>query len=116
MPTDQGAAAAAATHSERADQAASIGIIRGDLWAEAAFTHAQSLWGSAGSGASARELAQRAGEELELAVRYAPHRSDAWLLIADFAQRFALTELDPMEALKMSYYTGSSEMHLVPLR
>jgi hypothetical protein len=110
------AAAAAAKHSEVADRAAAIGAIRGELWAEAAFTHAQSLWGSAASGTSVRESVQRAREELGRAVRYAPHRSDAWLMLADLAQRFASSEFDPTEAFRMSYYTGSNEIHLVPVR
>jgi hypothetical protein len=112
MPTDKLTAAAAARHSEAADRAASIGSIRGDLWAESAFTHAESLWGGAGSLSDS----PRAGAVLERAARDAPHRSDVWLLIAGLAQRFAPTEFDPTEALRMSYYTGSSEMRLIPFR
>lgn len=118
MPTDKSAAATAARHSEAAELAASIGIIRGDLWAEAAFARADSLWGSAGSEtrATVRDSVQRASEQLRRAVRDAPHRSDAWLLAAGLAQRFTSTGFDPSEALRMSYYTGSSEIRLVPLR
>jgi hypothetical protein len=112
MPTDKLTAAEAASHSEAVDRAATIGVIRGDLWAEAAFTHAEPLWGGAGSlsdSPSARAM-------LEHAARDAPHRSDVWLLIAGLTQRFAATGFDPTEALRMSYYTGSSEMRLVPFR
>jgi hypothetical protein len=110
MPTDELAAAAAGRHSEAADRAASIGAIRGDdLWAEAAFTHAESLLGGAGN---LPHSLQRAGAELERAVRDAPHRSDVWLMVAGLAQRSASTGFDPAEALRMSYYTGSSEMRL----
>jgi hypothetical protein len=112
MPTDKLTAATAAKHSEAADRAASIGGIRGDLWAESAFTHAESLW----SGAGSLSDSPRAGAVLERAARDAPHRSDVWLLVAGLALRFAPTEFDPTEALKMSYYTGSSEMRLIPFR
>jgi hypothetical protein len=117
MPTDALAAAAAARHSEAADRAASIGAIRGDLWAEAAFTRADSLWGGQRSGTTANlpDSRQRPGAS-ELALRFAPHRSDVWLLVAGLGQRFSSAGLNPTEALKMSYYTGSSEMRLVPLR
>jgi hypothetical protein len=112
MPTDKLTAAAAASHSEAVDRAASIGVIRGDLWAEAAFTHAESLWGGTGNLSDS----SHARAVLERATRDAPHRSDVWLLVAGLAQRFASTGFDPTEALRMSYYTGSSEMRLIPFR
>ena len=112
MPTDKLTAAAAARHSEAVDRAASIGVIRGDLWAEAAFTHAESLWG----GAESLSDSPRAPAVLERAAHDAPYRSDVWLMVAGLAQRFASTGFDPTEALRMSYYTGSSEMRLVPFR
>jgi hypothetical protein len=113
LPTDESAATEAARHSEAADRAASIGVIRGDLWAEAAFTHAESLWGNA---AGVPNSVQRARSGINRALRDAPHRSDVWLLAAGLAQRSASIGFDPTEALRMSYYTGSSEMRLVPLR
>lgn len=113
LPTDELAATEAARHSEAADRAASIGVIRGDLWAEAASTHAEALWRNA---AGVLNSLQRARSDINRAVRDAPHRSDVWLLAAGLAQRNAPTGFDPTEALRMSYYTGSSEMRLVPLR
>ena len=44
LPFDRAAAEAAATHRTGALMAAEIGLVRGDLWAKAAFTGAPFLW------------------------------------------------------------------------
>ena len=54
LPTDQVSAAMAAKQRSAATFAASIGIIRGDLWAESAFTYSDLLWGDGGPGANPR--------------------------------------------------------------
>jgi hypothetical protein len=92
--------------------AAMIGGIRGDLWAESAFKNGDLIWGDAGQGA---QLAQ-ASSSLDHALADAPHQSSAWLMLAGVASRFHLTGIDAKEALKMSYYTGSSVLDLMPLR
>jgi hypothetical protein len=92
--------------------AAMIGGIRGDLWAESAFKNADLMWGDAGEGA---ELAQ-ARSSLDHALVDAPHQSNAWLMLAGLASRFRLPGIDAKEAVKMSYYTGPSELELMPVR
>jgi hypothetical protein len=58
---------------------------------------------------------------LEHALTDAPDQSSAWLLLAGLASRDQLRSIDAKEAhndvlLQMSYYTGPSELELMPLR
>jgi hypothetical protein len=112
LPTDAASAAAALNKRSDASWAAMIGAIRGDLWAESAFTYADLMRGDAGGGAN---LVQ-ARSSLDHALTNAPHRSSAWLLLAGLASRYQLPGIDTKEAVKMSYYTGPSELELMPLR
>ena len=112
LPTDSVTAVAARNKRIDASWAAMIGAIRGDLWAESAFTYADLMWGDAGGGAN---LAQ-ARSSLDHALADAPHQSSAWLLLAGLASRYRLLGIDAKEAVKMSYYTGPSELELMPLR
>lgn len=111
LPAD--AVAAIAARSERADAgwAATIGAIRGDLWAELAFTYAGLMW-SDGEGGSVTQ----ARSALDHALANAPHQSGAWLLLTGLASRYPLPGIDATAALKMSYYTGPSDLKLMPLR
>jgi hypothetical protein len=59
---------------------------------------------------------ERARAALDKALVYAPHQADAWLLLAGLESRYQPQKSDPVEALKMSYYTGPSERALIPLR
>ena len=112
LPTDSVAAAAARNKRIGASWAAMIGAIRGDLWAQSAFTYADLMWGAAGGGAN---LAQ-ARSSLDHALADAPHQSSAWLLLAGLASHYQLPGIDATEAVRMSYYTGASELELMPLR
>ena len=76
LPTDAEAADAARNKRSSARWAATFGAIRGELWAESAFTYADLMWSDAGSGAN---LA-RARSSLERALTAAPHQSSIWLL------------------------------------
>jgi len=96
----------------KAKWAAEIGAIRGDLWAQSAFTYADLMQGDAGGDA---RLAQ-ALSSLDRALVYAPLQSSAWLMLAALASRYQLPGVDAKEAVKMSYYTGPSELDLMPLR
>jgi hypothetical protein len=95
-----------------AEWAAEIAGIRGDLWAESAFAYAHSMQGDAGGDV---KLA-RALSSLGRALAYAPLQSSAWLMLAELASRYQLPDIDAKEVLKMSYYTGPSELELMPLR
>jgi hypothetical protein len=104
-----------------ADWAASIATVRGDLWAESAFTYAALIVNPSGPAASSRDLTSAlasARTSLCRALEHAPTQSSAWLLLAGLALRYPSAQhaLDPAEVLKMSYYTGPSEQNLIPLR
>jgi hypothetical protein len=114
LPVNSESAAAAATPRARAQRAAEFGALRGDLWAEAAFTYAAQLW------PGAERAANSAGDDgravVERALAYAPHASGVWLMAAGLASRFGWPRSDALSALKMSYFTGPNEIHLIPLR
>jgi hypothetical protein len=112
LPTDAASAAAARNERINASLAARAGAIRGDLWAESAFTYADLMWRDAREGA---ELVQ-AHLSINYALTAAPHQSSVWLLLAGLAARYQLPSIDVKEAIRMSYYTGPSELELMPLR
>jgi hypothetical protein len=116
LPTDAAAAATAAKQRNDATRAAAVGAVHGDPWAESAFTFADLLWGNAGDNPEPSRVFQEALARLDHAIDDAPHQSGAWLLLAGLATRHPMPNLDPVEALKMSYYTGASEQELMPLR
>jgi hypothetical protein len=112
LPTEAASAAAARNGRSNAKWAARIGTIRGDLWAESAFTYADLLWSDGGGSA---DVAQ-AHSAINHALTAAPHQSSVWLLLAGLASRYQLPGTDGKEAVRMSYYTGPSELELMPLR
>jgi hypothetical protein len=112
LPTDAASAATARNERINASLAARTGAIRGDLWAESAFTYADLIWGDAREGA---EVVQ-AYLSINNALTAAPHQSSVWLLLGGLASRYQLPSIDVKEAVKMSYYTGPSELELMPLR
>jgi hypothetical protein len=116
LPTEPGAAAVAATARTRAVVAARVGGVRGDLWAQSAFTYATLLWSEAEQDERQRAIANQARTDIERALVYAPHISSVWLLAASLASRFNWSHANPAASLKMSYYTGPNERSLVPLR
>jgi hypothetical protein len=113
LPVDAASAVIAAKQSGWAVVAARIGLVRGDLWADSAFTYADLLWNGSGSSAGLAPVLDRASTSLERALDDAPHRSDAWLLLAGLASRYPSLNVNAAEALKTSYYTGPSERDLM---
>ena len=114
LPKSREAAERAASVRDKALQAARSGCVRGDLWAELAFTYASLEWADVsriqrGDLAGAKNSATRA-------IRLMPGNSAVWLLLADLASRFSWETPNPVESLKMSYYTGPHEQDLAPLR
>jgi len=116
LPTDQASAAAAGKWRGAAAFAASIGVVRGDLWAESAFTYSNLLWDAADPGKDLTQALQRAHFSVENALKLAPHESGAWLLLAALTSRYPSQGFNATEALRMSYYTGPSEQDFMPLR
>lgn len=112
MPADLQSAAAAAQKRAEASWAARFGIIRGDLWAEAGYTFADLLWKSSKNDPNLSQSLEAARNRLDQAIRYAPTNTGVWLLIAGLAAQFK----DATEALRMSYFTGPSDVSLMPIR
>ena len=116
LPTDSRTAAEASKQRDTALWAASVGTVRGDLWAESAFTYADLLFSPAGTNPDVSTTAAAARYSIERALNAAPHRSSVWLLLAGVSLAVRSASVDALEALKMSYYTGPSEQDLIPLR
>ena len=118
LPLDAASAAAASKDRDPALWAASIGAIRGDLWAVSAFTYAGLAIGDNGAGTrSATDPAvARLRASVEHALDTAPTQSAVWLLRTSFALRYPSESWIPLEALRMAYYTGPSDQRTVPLR
>jgi hypothetical protein len=111
LPVTASEAAIAAKQRGNAVAAARFGVVRGELWAEAAYSYANLIWTDARNVnadvvADARTYTGRA-------LTLAPPQAGAWLLLAGLAH---LHSVDAAAALKMSYYTGPSEISLIPLR
>jgi len=113
LPADAASAAVAAKQRGLATAAASFGIIRGDLWADSAFTYADLLWADSGSSTGLAPELERVRAKLEHALGDAPHQSGAWLLLAGLAARYPSLNFNATQALKTSYYTGPSEQDLM---
>lgn len=118
LPTDVSAADVAAQKRDAAIWAASVGVIRGDLWADSAFTYANLILDQRPDSwtADITPALGRARAILDRAVDLAPTQFGAWLLLAGLAARYPSPGVTATEALKMSYYTGPSEHDLMPLR
>jgi len=112
LPFDRDAAAAAAAHRSRAIAAARLGVIRGDLYAQAAYADAGLLWLDRARGldaASAAEV-QAARSNTETALTLAPVNGSAWLFLAALPPASAKAA-DPngLVALQMSYLTAPDD-------
>ena len=79
-------------------------------------TFADLLWADPADRSQSNKLMGQARVRLDRALRYAPLRSEAWLLLAGLASRYKWPRLEPAEALKMAYYTAPNESRLLPLR
>ena len=113
LPADAASAAVAAKQRGLATAAASFGVIRGDLWAESAFTYASLLWKDDASGPGLTAELDSARGNLKRALDDAPHLSAAWLMLAGLAARYPSLNVNATQALKTSYYTGPSEQDLM---
>ena len=95
LPTDPQSAALAAKQRNDATWAAWIGAIRGDLWADSAYTYSDLLWASSSNESEQTEALDRVQVRLDRALRYAPHQSSTWLLLAALASRYRWPKPDP---------------------
>jgi hypothetical protein len=115
--TDAQSAASSYVRRNAAIMAARIGLVRGDLWSEAAFAYGDIVWNQ-DKNASNADAAQfeRTRTVIEIAIAYAPHNSRLWLLTAANYFRFDWLNDKASASLKMSYYTGSNTIAVVPER
>lgn len=118
FPSDAAAAAGLVADRDAATSAASLAVIRGDLWAEAALTYLDLFWSDDQHQARAQtaEIGERGRAVANRALSYAPYDPRIWLVLASID-----TRLDPLNrriaaALRMSYYTGSNEIDIIPMR
>ena len=107
-PTNAQAASLAYGNRGAAAKAARVGVARGDLWAQAAFSY-----GAALSSQIDDAYLEQARLVTERAIEFSPNRSDLWLLLAAIRLRIDRTGESASSALKMSYYTGPSSVALV---
>ncbi len=97
-------------------RAASLTVIRGDLWA----LRALSITPFTGTEISRRFLVtntkqlEGAREAAERAVSYSPYDAKMWLLLAQLSTEG--TKGNSAELLKMAYYTAPTDPELIPLR
>ena len=100
---------------DHAGWAAELALVRGDLWAEAAIAKSPEFVRDVELPKSAQsaDQVQVARATAEKAARLSPHDAHIWLLLASLD---CLSHREASGTLKMSYYTGSNEVVLMPLR
>ncbi|VTZ27732.1 conserved hypothetical protein [Methylocella tundrae] len=119
LPLDRTSAAAAAAYRDNALWAARLGVVRGDLFAQAAYTDADLIWLYRTHGPDAANAArlQRAKANAEAAVALAPVNGAAWLLLAELPPGSGkAAEAKGMIALQMSYFTAPNNASLAAAR
>ncbi len=117
FPSDQRHATVAHQDRERANRSAAIAGVRGDLWAESAFTEAALVWTDPTFEIQASGVrSAMTSMSLLKTLNYAPHRGDAWLMLASTCARLMLRSCNVRAFLKMSYYTAPDQPGLLPLR
>lgn len=117
FPNEQPHAAVTRQDQDRATRAATLAAVRGELWAESAFSYANMLPSApAFEIAVDRDQTARASQSLLKTLRYAPHRGDAWLMLASICEQLKLPVCHIGALLKMSYYTAPDQTGLLPLR
>jgi hypothetical protein len=111
-------AEAAAAHRSAAIFAAEIGAIRGDLWANAAFTGARFLWSERAQtlDQTNSEYLAQAKANAERALALAPINGAAWLFLAKLPANSPDAESRVGTLLEMSYFTAPSAPELAPWR
>jgi hypothetical protein len=102
----------AAARSANFDKAASLALVRGDLWASSALARAALMESNPAANSDSVKLRER----LVQALVFAPYQPKVWLKLAQLADQFKWTGYSTLALLKMVYYTGASDIDLVPPR
>ncbi len=118
LPFDRNGTEAAAARRTRAVLAAEIGAIRGDPWAEAAFTGARFMGTNRSTSLDRANSGQRARARAnaETALALAPVKGGAWLFLARLPASSQDCENRVGSLLEMSYFTAPSALDLASLR
>ncbi|MGO9673102.1 MAG: hypothetical protein ACLPSF_02855 [Methylocella sp.] len=115
LPFDRDSAAAAAANRDHAVAAARLGVVRGDLYAQAAYSDAPLLWLDRAHGLGAANAAEvrAARTNAETALALAPINGSAWLFLAALPPASARTmNANSLAALQMSYLTAPDDLAL----
>ncbi len=104
--------------SSRAELAASIGWLRGDLWTDAAIASSiVQIYGPADENHRQKtDIDDRGRAIARRAVRWSPEDSRAWLLLTALDFQLGSPSEEVVGRLKMSYFTGPNETALTALR
>jgi len=121
--TNASSAEAAVKHRRTAAWIASVGSVRGDLWTRSALTYSDLVICPLATSANQRTVfagsatsVAHARRSVDHALTDAPIQSGAWLFLAGLNLLYPTPGNDVTAALRMSYYTGPSEIQLLPLR
>ncbi len=118
LPFGHNGTEAAAARRTRAVLAAKIDVIRGDLWAEAAFTGARFMGTDRSTSLDRANSGQfaRARANAEAALEFAPVNGAAWLFPASLPASSQDGENRVGTLLELSYFTAPSALDLAPRR
>lgn len=115
--TDSESAASIFPRRDAAVLAARVGRVRGDLWSDAAFAYGGTLLNQKRDVPNGNKTTlERTRALTERAIAFAPHDSRIWILIAAYYFHTDWPNEKAMASLKMSYYTGSNTIEVVPER
>jgi hypothetical protein len=115
--TDAQSAALMYVDRDSAVKAAQFGLVRGDLWSEAAFAYGNVLLTQVRNPSRPEGmLVAQTRAVTEIAITYAPHDSRLWLLLATTYFGFDWLNERAAASLRMSYYTGSNILAVLPVR
>jgi hypothetical protein len=115
--TDAQSAASMYERRNAAVRAAQIGVVRGDLWSEVAFAYGGMLLAQDTKASIADPaLLEQSRMVTEQAITHAPHDSRLWLLLAANYFRSDWLNERASASLRMSYYTGSNTLAVLPKR
>jgi hypothetical protein len=112
LPLDKESAAAAGAYRSSAVWAARLGVIRGDLYKQAAFAAADLVWVDPARSSDPVNAArlQRARSNGATALSLAPVNGAVWLLLAELpAPPSKAAEASATAALQMSYLTAPTD-------
>jgi hypothetical protein len=115
FPREDRNAPISSSERNRAVWAAELALVRGDLWAENAIAQSSEVIRNTEPQKAAQSADQVsvAHSAAKKAAAMSPLDSRVWLILASLD---CLLHREASGALKMSYYTGSNETVLMPLR